>query len=511
MKTSTKLLSLVGTALIGVAAIAGIALYFLNASLLDGRRAEVVNLLKKAEHIVQYYHDQQTNGTLTKEAAQAAAVQALNLANPDRVSYYWATDSGGVNIVHPNGDLIGKKLAGNQTTSGMSDVDAYRQGLAASHFAMIDLLVKRSADSPAVPKLQGVFEVPDWQWRVGTGFFYDDINTAFWRVARVLIGLSAALFVAVAVIAWAITRSVQKTLGGEPNEAAQFATQIAAGNLAADVHLGEGDQSSLMYALHGMRGRLRGLVEEIKHATDSIATGSNEIAQGNTDLSQRTEEQAASLQETASSMEQLTATVKMNADNAQQASRLAAEASSATSRGGEAVDQVIGTMRNISEQSQKIGSIISVIEGIAFQTNILALNAAVEAARAGEEGRGFAVVAGEVRTLAQRSASAAKDIKDLIGQSIARVDQGTGQVEVAGERMTEIVQSIRRVSDIMNEIAAASSEQSNGIEQVNLAVSQMDEVTQQNAALVEEAAAAAASLDQQADRLRDTVGVFRLA
>jgi methyl-accepting chemotaxis protein len=511
MKTSTKLLSLVATALIGVVAIAGIALYSLNASLLDGRRAEVVNLLKKGEHIVQYYRDQQTNGSMTKDVAQAAATRALALANADRVSYFWVTDGDGVNIVHPNADLIGKRLSGNQTTSGMSDNEAYRQGLAVGHFAMIDLLVKRSADSPAVPKLQGVFEVPDWKWRVGTGFFYDDINAAFWRVARVLIGITVALFVAVGAIAWTITRSVQKTLGGEPNEATEFATQIAAGNLSADVELVAGDQHSLMYALHGMRGRLRDLVEEIKHATDSIATGSNEIAQGNTDLSQRTEEQAASLQQTASSMEQLTATVKMNADNAQQASRLAAEASGATSRGGEAVDQVIGTMHNISEQSQKIGSIISVIEGIAFQTNILALNAAVEAARAGEEGRGFAVVAGEVRTLAQRSASAAKDIKDLIGQSIQRVAQGTNQVEVAGERMSEIVQSIRRVSDIMNEIAAASSEQSSGIEQVNLAVAQMDEVTQQNAALVEEAAAAAASLDQQADRLRGTVGVFRLS
>ncbi|KKB64399.1 chemotaxis protein [Robbsia andropogonis] len=511
MKTSTKLMSLVVTALVGVVAIAGIALYSLNTSLLDSRRSEVITLLKKAEHIIQYYRDQQAKGSMTQEAAQAGAIQALVQTNPDRVSYFWVTDSGGVNIVHPNTDLIGKKLSGNQTTSGMSDDEAYRQGLANNHFAMIDLLVKRSADTPAVPKLQGVFQVPDWKWRVGTGFFYDDINAAFWRVARVLISITVVLIIAVGTIAWLMTRSVQKTLGGEPNEAATFATQIAAGNLAADVPLADGDESSLMFALHGMRTRLRDLVEEIKHATDSIATGSNEIAQGNTDLSQRTEEQAASLQETASSMEQLTSTVKMNADNAQQASRLAAEASGATTRGGEAVDEVIGTMRNISEQSERIGNIISVIEGIAFQTNILALNAAVEAARAGEEGRGFAVVAGEVRTLAQRSASAAKDIKDLIGQSIARVEQGTGQVAVAGERMTEIVQSIRRVSDIMNEIAAASSEQSNGIEQVNRAVSQMDEVTQQNAALVEQAAAAAASLDQQADRLRNTVGVFRLA
>jgi len=200
----------------------------------------------------------------------------------------------------------------------------------------------------------------------------------------------------------------------------------------------------------------------------------------------------------------------MNADNAQQGSELAAMATDATQKGGDAVNEVIGTMRSIAEESRKIEQIISVIESIAFQTNILALNAAVEAARAGEEGRGFAVVAGEVRTLAQRSATAAKDIKGLIQSSVARVDAGTNQVGVAGERMSDIIQSIRRVNDIMSEIAAASSEQSTGIEQVNRAVSQMDEVTQQNAALVEQAAAAAASLDQQADRLRDTVAVFRL-
>jgi methyl-accepting chemotaxis protein len=209
-------------------------------------------------------------------------------------------------------------------------------------------------------------------------------------------------------------------------------------------------------------------------------------------------------------MEQLTSTVKQNADNARQASHLAQLASQATERGGEAVQQVVGTMRTISDESRRIGDIIGVIEGIAFQTNILALNAAVEAARAGEEGRGFAVVAGEVRTLAQRSATAAKDIKELVGSSVTKVDDGTDQVAVAGERMREIVQSIRRVSEIMSEIAAASIEQSTGIEQVNRAVTEMDDVTQQNAALVEEAAAAAASLDEQAERLRDTVKVFRV-
>ncbi len=315
----------------------------------------------------------------------------------------------------------------------------------------------------------------------------------------------------VGIMAWSMMRGIRRSLGGEPVDAAEFAAQIAAGYLAAHIELRVGDQSSLLHALSEMRGKLRELVQGIQQSSDSIATGASEIAHGNIDLSQRTQEQAASLEETAASMEQLTATVKQNAENARQARQLATLASAATGRGGAAVNEVIQTMRGIAEESKKIEEIIGTIEGIAFQTNILALNAAVEAARAGEEGRGFAVVAGEVRALAQRSASAAKDIKALIGASVGRVDEGTGQVSLAGERMKEIVHSITRVSDIMGEIESASVEQSTGIEEVNRAVSQMDEVTQQNAALVEEAAAAAAALDEQAARLRSTVGAFRLA
>ena len=510
MKTSSKLLLLVSTSLLGVALVVSVALYSLNASLNQSRRAEIVNLLGKAEHLTRFYVDQATAGKMSVDDAQTAAKQALSQLNTDGKSYYWANDADHRSIVHPDPNNIGHRSGGNHTTSGLTDIEAYDQGVAASHFALVDVLVKRGNDTTLVPKLQGVVAIPEWKWQIGTGFFYDDINASFWKLARVLIGISLLIFVVVGVIAAVIARSVHRALGGEPDAAAALAAQIAGGNLAIDVNVAASDRSSLMFALGEMTARLRSLVADIKMSSESIATGSNEIAQGNTDLSQRTEEQAASLQETAASMEQLTATVKMNAENAQQASKLAAHASDATERGGQAVNQVIGTMQSIADESRKIGQIISVIEGIAFQTNILALNAAVEAARAGEEGRGFAVVAGEVRTLAQRSATAAKDIKDLIGQSVARVDDGTGQVALAGERMVEIVQSIRRVSDIMSEIAAASVEQSTGIEQVNLAVSQMDEVTQQNAALVEEAAAAAASLDQQADRLRDTVSVFRL-
>ena len=255
---------------------------------------------------------------------------------------------------------------------------------------------------------------------------------------------------------------------------------------------------------------LKKLVDEIKVSVDSIGTASKEIASGNTDLSQRTEEQASSLEETAASMEELTSTVKQNADNARQANQLAHSASTVAEKGGSVVHEVVGTMSSINESSRKIVDIISVIDGIAFQTNILALNAAVEAARAGEQGRGFAVVAAEVRNLAQRSAAAAKEIKTLIGDSVEKVEAGTKLVDDAGKTMEEIVNAVKHVTDIMSEISAASSEQSTGIEQVNQAITQMDEVTQQNAALVEEAAAAAESLEEEAQNLTRSVSVFKV-
>ena len=265
-----------------------------------------------------------------------------------------------------------------------------------------------------------------------------------------------------------------------------------------------------MQALQEMNHSLVGMVGQVRSGTDTIATASSQIAAGNMDLSSRTEQQASSLEETAASMEELTTTVKQNADNARQANQLAAAASAVAVKGGAVVSQVVDTMASINDSSKKIVDIISVIDGIAFQTNILALNAAVEAARAGEQGRGFAVVATEVRNLAQRSAAAAKEIKTLIGDSVDKVAAGSKLVGEAGNTMDEVVASVRRVTDIMGEITAASVEQSAGIEQVNQAIAQMDEVTQQNAALVEEAAAAAHSLQDQAGSLAQVVGVFRL-
>ncbi|ARP94308.1 methyl-accepting chemotaxis protein [Bordetella genomosp. 13] len=304
-----------------------------------------------------------------------------------------------------------------------------------------------------------------------------------------------------------ISRNVLRPL----KEAGQHFDKIAAGDLTNRVEVRNNNEiGQLFAALKRMQESLTRTVTAVRHGVDEINVGSREISSGNTDLSSRTEEQAASLEETAASMEELASTVKQNADNARQANQLAASASQVAERGGVAVSEVVSTMEDISASSRKISEIVSVIDGIAFQTNILALNAAVEAARAGEQGKGFAVVAGEVRSLAQRSAQAAKEIKVLIEDSVSKVGTGSQQVERAGATMQEIVASVKRVTDIMGEISAASEEQSSGIDQVNRAVSQMDEVTQQNAALVEEAAAAAGSLQEQAQRLAEAVAVFKV-
>jgi len=325
-----------------------------------------------------------------------------------------------------------------------------------------------------------------------------------------MIGLiAAALAISVLTAVW-LARSLSRQLGGEPRAAADLVRAVAKGDLAVHIAVRPGDQTSVMAALKDMQTSLAKVVANVRENSESVATASEQIAQGNMDLSQRTEEQASALEQTAASMEQLGSTVRQNADNARQANQLAMGASTVAIKGGEVVSQVVTTMKGINESSKKIADIISVIDGIAFQTNILALNAAVEAARAGEQGRGFAVVASEVRSLAHRSAEAAKEIKSLISASVERVEQGTALVDQAGVTMTEVVGSIKRVTDIMGEISAASIEQSAGVAEVGQAVTQMDQATQQNAALVEESAAAAESLKVQAQQLVQAVAVFKL-
>jgi methyl-accepting chemotaxis protein len=324
----------------------------------------------------------------------------------------------------------------------------------------------------------------------------------------VLLGVALVLGVALAHL---ITRQLIRQLGCEPRVAAAVAQDVAGGNLTTRIDLRPGDSSSLMAHLKAMQASLAKVVGEVRQGSHGVAQASAEIAAGNNDLSARTEQQASALEETAASMEELGSTVRQNADNARQANQLALGASTVAVKGGEVVGQVVNTMKGINDSSRRIADIISVIDSIAFQTNILALNAAVEAARAGEQGRGFAVVAAEVRSLAQRSAEAAKEIKSLISTSVERVEQGTRLVDQAGVTMTEIVGAIQRVTDIMGEISSASTEQSAGVSQVGEAVTQMDKATQQNAALVEQSAAAAESLKVQAQQLVQSVAVFKLA
>jgi methyl-accepting chemotaxis protein len=332
-------------------------------------------------------------------------------------------------------------------------------------------------------------------------------RSTFWFLVIVL-SLGTVLLVGFSL--WT-RRSILASVGGEPALAARIASAVADGDLSVEVVVASGDRSSVIAALKNMQQSLSKTVFSVREHSEGVAAASSQIASGNNDLSARTEQQASALEETAASMEELSATVKQNADNAHKANQLAQSASTVAIQGGEVVSQVVETMKGINDSSRKISDIISVIDGIAFQTNILALNAAVEAARAGEQGRGFAVVASEVRSLAGRSADAAKEIKNLIGDSVSRVEQGTVLVDQAGVTMREVVSSIKRVTDLMGEISAASTEQSLGVAQVGEAVTQMDQVTQQNAALVEEMAAAASSLKSQAQDLVQTVAVFKLS
>jgi len=343
--------------------------------------------------------------------------------------------------------------------------------------------------------------------------FKDGIARSSSSVRRVLsVTIITALIVIATLIgvSWFVIRTIWQQLGGEPEYAREITRAVAAGDLSMDIRLDAGDQHSLLAALQEMRTRLATMVSGIKTSAETIATASAEIASGNADLASRTESQAGRLENTARAMESLTDTVRANAANASQANQLVVSATGIATRGGEVVGNVVATMGAINTSARKIVDIITVIDGIAFQTNILALNAAVEAARAGEQGRGFAVVAGEVRTLAQRSAAAAKEIKELIGDSVAKVNAGTALVDEAGATMEQIVASVRKVHDIMAEISVAGQCQAEGIEQIGRAIDDMDQMTQQNSALVEEASAAAESLTEQTGQLSLALAQFKL-
>jgi len=365
----------------------------------------------------------------------------------------------------------------------------------------------RQAFTALIKELQDIVDLND----NGAKLAKQTADADYQRAKAWVTGLLLLMAALATGAATTMVRAVMRQLGGEPAAASDVAARVALGDLSVPVPTRPGDTTSLMASMARMQASLIQVVTKVRANSVSVATASTQIAQGNQDLSGRTEEQASALEQTAATMEQLGTTVRHNADSAKQANQLAQGASAVAAKGGQVVGQVVTTMQGISDSSRKIGDIIGVIDGIAFQTNILALNAAVEAARAGEQGRGFAVVASEVRNLAQRSADAAKEIKTLIGHSVTQVEQGTVLVDQAGQTMGEIVGAIQRVSDIVAEISAASGEQSSGISQVGDAVSQMDQATQRNAALVEESAAAAESLKGQAQQLVQAVAVFKLS
>ena len=422
-------------------------------------------------------------------------------------------------------DRLGKLLAGSpETTHGQTSAFAearQRKGEVRAAQDTIVKLTEKGKSYEATSVLEKTAKPAQLAWLSALGDLSDleqvlsnaagtQADAVYQSARKQLAILCAVALVLGCLVVWGLGRSIRRQLGGDPRYAGEVVERIAAGDLISPITLGKKDSTSLLASMRRMQENLARVVGEIRSGSDSIATGSGQIAAGAADLSQRTEEQASNLEETAASMEELHSTVRANADTARQASALASSASSVAVKGGEVVNRVVGTMQEISASSGKIADIIGVIDGIAFQTNILALNAAVEAARAGEQGRGFAVVAAEVRSLAQRSAAAAKEIKGLISDSAEKVSNGSTLVDEAGRTMHEVVTQVQRVSDLIGEISAASLEQTSGIEQVNNAVVQLDHATQQNAALVEESAAAADSLTQQAARLVQAVSVFQL-
>ena len=442
------------------------------------------------------------------------ATSKLNGSEPDIAGLYndskafQKTAADNYQLFKTTPDTPGQDVELNQHLDGT--YTAYANALSKMQDALLANDLVQAGKVPVAPS-QSAFLKDYSQWRTDQDRLTAQgvaENLAAYQRMMWLLGVVMVVVIGVIALCWF---GLRKILIKPLNDNIQHIQHIAQGDLTQTIAIeGRNEMSQLASSLHEMQQSLVRTVSNVRDGSDAIFTGASEISAGNNDLSARTEEQAASLEQTAASMEQLTATVKQNAENARQASQLALSASETAQKGGNVVEGVVRTMSDISGSSKKIADIISVIDGIAFQTNILALNAAVEAARAGEQGRGFAVVAGEVRSLAQRSAQAAKEIKGLIEDSVNRVNSGSQLVGTAGETMSEIVSAVTRVTDIMGEIASASDEQSRGIDQVGQAVTEMDRVTQQNASLVEESAAAAASLEEQASRLSQSVAVFRV-
>ncbi|HEY1999296.1 methyl-accepting chemotaxis protein [Paraburkholderia sp.] len=511
MTLNRKLGSMIAVLWVGLILIGGFGAWQNRSSMISDRREQLTAIVQESASIANHYYTLSQQHVLSEDDAKKQALGALADMRYGKDGYVSINDSQPVMVMHPiKPELNGKNLAqfadpaGNHLFVNIVTAGNHDGG------GFVDYLWAKPGHDQPVAKTSFSLRFAPWDWYIVSGMYMDDVQQAFYANLMIWLAITVALGAVATIVMVLVLRSVRRSLGGDLEVAVGAAQRMARGNLAVDVPVQARDTASLLHALHTMQAGLVETVSRVRLGTENINIGATEIAAGNTDLSQRTEEQAAALVQTASSMDQMTVNVKQNADSATQAAQLAGQAADVATRGSRVVDDVVRTMGEITHSSKQIGDIIGVIDGIAFQTNILALNAAVEAARAGEQGRGFAVVAAEVRSLAQRSATAAKEIKALIETSTNTVEAGASLVANAGSTMGEIVHSVRRVNEILEEISHASREQSAGIEQVNRAVGEMDQVTQQNAALVEQAAAAAHSLKDQVSVLREAIASFAL-
>ena len=496
-----------GTALV-VLTLCGYLLWMTYVHSRDDRLTATRQAVQTAYSVLVWAQGLEASGALSREQAQAQARAAIKQMRYSGNEYFWLQDTQPRMVMHPiKHELDGKDLSDIKDADGVYLFKEFVRVTQGSGEGFVNYLWPKPGHDAPQPKQSYVMAFKPWGWVIGSGVYIDDLRATFWtrlaQFAPVMLAATALLFFIINSLAYSITHRIKR--------AVHLAESIASGNIQQEVRFRVQDEiGSLMLSLKRMCDSLNDTVGRVRHSADSMATASAQIAAGSQDLSVRTEQTAARLQQTSSSIVSLSTRVQENSDASRTANELADSARTAASRGSDVVAQVVSTMDDINQSSRKITDIISVIDGIAFQTNILALNAAVEAARAGEQGRGFAVVASEVRSLAQRSANAAREIKSLILNSTERVETGSKLVQETGTVMSDILDSVRRVTDIIGEISTSAAEQANGIGTVNQAVSQLDGMTQQNAALVEQSAAAAASMQEQARTLAEVVARFQL-
>ncbi len=510
MTFNRKLWLLIGVLWAGLLVIGCFGAWHSRTQAVADRREQLRQLVQEAASIARHFHELSQKGAMSDDDAKKQALAVMSELRFGSDGYVTVSNSSHRTVMHPmKPDVVNQDMSNFVDAAGnRMYVDIVSAGSKPGG-GTFGYVWARPGGSAPVAKTGYALHFEPWDWYIVTGVYMDDVQRAFYVDLGLWLAITVALGVAATLIMAIMLRSVRRSLGGDLEVALQHARRIASGDLAGEIAT-HGERGSLLASLKEMQTRLIEMIREVRIGAENVDIGANEIATGNLDLSQRTEEQAAALVQTASSMDLMTANVRTNAEDARYAATLAGQAAEIATRGSEVVGEVVTTMGEIASSSRQVADILGVIDGIAFQTNILALNAAVEAARAGEQGRGFAVVASEVRALAQRSAAAAKEIKALIDASTATVGEGASLVGRAGTTMSEILQAAKSVASILERISTASHEQRAGIEEVNRAVSEMDQVTQQNAALVEQAAAAATSLRDQAGVLRQASSIFTL-